>query len=785
MLVALATIPALLPPAEAVTYYRSSTSAPTVSYTNLVDGIELSGTYKVVVKATDNKGVTYVNLFIDGIFFKKDSSKPYEFNIDTNKYTNGKHTIRAVAYDAQNNFARAIIVVYFKNTAPDTTAPTITAPGDISTEATAMSTPVNLGSPTVNDLVDSTPTITNNAPSQGFPVGVSTVIWSATDDSGNSATDTQTVTITDTKSPAITAPPSITQEATGPLTSINLGTPTATDIADPDLSITNDSPAEGFPIGTATVTWTVTDDSGNSATATQAVTITDTIAPSITAPAAITFEATDQLTSVPLGDPISSDIVDPTLSIENDAPSGGFPVGATTVTWTATDDSDNTAIDTQLVTIKDTTAPSINAPSDITQDATGPLTFVSIGSATAIDMVDPFPTITNDAPSEGFPIGTTMITWTAVDASGNSATSTQIVIITDGTDSTVPEVRIISPVEDEVLPRTQITVTGDASDLSGVANVEVSLQSPDSSAGTDFVITDTTDGYSHWSVTVPVVDTEYTKIVARAIDESGNVGLHNVNISYEQEEEPIPPPPPPPPPSNQDKILLATIIPWINLQTQMDIYEELMNDNDMAKVRADSAGVLKADQVDAVLTLLGTQGAEFMAASHIEQKAEYLESIGFEFIVYNLEAGISPEEDKADPIAAVNRAAAAAHSAGLDFHIAPTKVYTLSHGVEFAKVAEVYHIQGQAVQAQDTPVGFSNYVHETVSKMKAVNSDIITTVQVSTTREAGAGLTLLETMQACIDSVMDVSDGATTWFANDSVNTAREFYQWFSSNYNG
>ncbi|HZS74138.1 MAG TPA: post-COAP-1 domain-containing protein, partial [Candidatus Nitrosotalea sp.] len=39
------------------------------------------------------------------------------------------------------------------------------------------------------------PTVTNNAPSGGFPVGTTTVTWTATDHSGNKATALQTVTI--------------------------------------------------------------------------------------------------------------------------------------------------------------------------------------------------------------------------------------------------------------------------------------------------------------------------------------------------------------------------------------------------------------------------------------------------------------------------------------------------------------------------------------------------------------------------------------------------------------
>ena len=77
----------------------------------------------------------------------------------------------------------------------------------------------------------------------------------------------------------------------------------------------------------------------------------------------------------------------------------------------------------------DTTPPSITPPADITIPATGTLTPVNIGTATATDDTDSNPTITNDAPSS-FPIGITIVTWTATDNSGNSSTATQRVTIT-------------------------------------------------------------------------------------------------------------------------------------------------------------------------------------------------------------------------------------------------------------------------------------------------------------------------------------------------------------------
>ena len=237
-------------------------------------------------------------------------------------------------------------------TITDTTAPSITAPADLAVNQGPGpgDTVVNLGTPVFSDLADPNPAVTNNAPATGFPVGVTTVLWTATDASGNSASDTQQVTINGSVS--LTPPAPITLEATGPATAVTLGTAVASG-GDEPYTITNDAPAGGFPVGATTVTWTAVDASMVTALATQIVTITDTSAPSITAPADITADQGQSLgnTNVNLGTPTFSDLADPSPVISNNAPANGFPVGDTTVLWTATDASGNTANDTQLVRI--------------------------------------------------------------------------------------------------------------------------------------------------------------------------------------------------------------------------------------------------------------------------------------------------------------------------------------------------------------------------------------------------------------------------------------------------
>lgn len=119
-------------------------------------------------------------------------------------------------------------------TVQDTLAPTITAPGDKTAECSSPSgTPVDLmGPPTVSDICDANVAFLNDAPAL-FPLGITTVTWTATDDDGNQATDTQGVTIENTTLPVVMC--------NNPLTIVPPDTPisftaTATDQCQGDLT---------------------------------------------------------------------------------------------------------------------------------------------------------------------------------------------------------------------------------------------------------------------------------------------------------------------------------------------------------------------------------------------------------------------------------------------------------------------------------------------------------------------------------------------------------------------
>jgi|GEM_PF-2251314 len=276
-----------------------------------------------------------------------------------------------------------------------------------------------------------------------FPVGTTTVTVTATNSCGTD-TKTFTITVTDNQDPTITAPTAVSVNADNgscAATNVALGTPTTADNCGV-ASVTNNAPAS-FPVGSTTVTWTVTDVNGRTATATQVVTVTDNQDPTITAPAAVSVNADNgscAATNVALGTPTTADNCG-VASVTNNAPAS-FPVGSTTVTWTVTDVNGRTATATQVVTVTDNQNPVIsNTPSNITvYTGAGSATcnkVVTWTSPTASDNCSVSTLTSTHTSGAVFPVGTTTVTYTATDVNGNTVTSSFTVAVIDNTNPVV------------------------------------------------------------------------------------------------------------------------------------------------------------------------------------------------------------------------------------------------------------------------------------------------------------------------------------------------------------
>ncbi len=377
-----------------------------------------------------------------------------------------------ITWTATDDFDRVVSCIQRISVggANDTTPPTLHVPASISLPTSSCSVLLDdeLGVATAEDSCSSAVTISRTGiptvacPTPGdpnrqcesffFPTGTTVITYTATDGSGNVTTGTQTVTLTETPAipPTITAPADLNLTTGAGATSCGLlvsdgtlGTAVANDNC-PGVTVARSGVPAGnmFPVGTTMITYTATDRSGNTATDTQTVTVTDNTVPTITAPAAVTLYTGIGATScsVTVAD---LDLTLGTATAADNCPgvtwargsSNVFPLGNTTVTYTATDAAGNTATATQVVTVIDNTPPVVTPPANITVQL--PLN----STATSMAVTYPNPATATDncagtitfvySPASGstFPVGPTTVTVTATDAHGNSATATFTVTV--------------------------------------------------------------------------------------------------------------------------------------------------------------------------------------------------------------------------------------------------------------------------------------------------------------------------------------------------------------------
>ncbi|RYU14108.1 HYR domain-containing protein [Nocardioides iriomotensis] len=417
----------------------------------------------------------------------------------------------------------------------DTTAPVLTVAGPAPVEATGPTTPVTW-SATASDAVDGDRPVTCVAGTRtvssgdAFPVGSTTVTCSTVDVAGNHAADeTFDVVVEDTTAPDIEVPANVVQGNDSYV--VDYGDVTATDLVDGEIPATC-LPASGatFTLGETTVTCTATDAAGNEGTDSFTVTIQDTTKPVVTVPEPITAEATG-----PDGAEVdfavtAEDDVDGDLDVTCDPVSGStFPLDVTTVECAATDAAGNVGTNTFTVTVEDTTAPEIDLPADITEEATSAAGAAVTWTASATDVVDGKVDVTCD-PEAGsvFALTTTTVTCTARDAAGNEATDDFTVSVHDTTAPSLGDVDDIRAVEatgpDGAVVRYDAPDASDAVDPNPGVNCVPASGSTFALRETEVTCTatDAAGNSSHKTFTVEVVDTTAPKVAVPANIVVGN-----------------------------------------------------------------------------------------------------------------------------------------------------------------------------------------------------------------------------------------------------------------------
>jgi len=482
-------------------------------------------------------------------------------SVDTSKL--GSYSLTYRVSDVAGNEAIATRTV----TVQDAAAPVVTAPANIDVAATdASGTAATesviatfLSGATANDAVDGVLVVTNDAPAV-FPLGTTSVTFSATDTAGNVATASATVTVVDRNAPVITL-------TNGASVALPLNSPfvepgfSAVDNVDGDVTsnVTVTGTVNSAAVGVYIVNYVVRDSAGNQGTATRTVTVVDntppdTTAPVVNAPAGVTvvaetssgLPASDVAISAFLAGATAVDAVDGDLTVSNDAPAV-FSIGVTTVTFTARDNAGNTGTATSTVTVTlavDSEAPVFGgALATVNVEATAALTPVALATPVVTDNSGKFElAVDNKGP---YPLGDTIVTWTAVDAAGNSASATQLVqvvdttapVITGAIDLTLPARGVLTDISKDL--------TLSASDLVDGTVAVVFDGGSQLRAGTHTVVvsaTDTSGNRSEQTMTVnllPQVSVGIDQLAesgstARiAVQLSGTAPSYPVTVNYE------------------------------------------------------------------------------------------------------------------------------------------------------------------------------------------------------------------------------------------------------------
>lgn len=112
---------------DGATASTTDTQAPTVSLASPSGGSTVSGLVSVGVNASDDTGVSRVDLLVNGAVVASDTSAPFAFSWDSTQVSNGSTTLSLRASDAAGNTATSAgVVVTVSNVAvADTSAPVL------------------------------------------------------------------------------------------------------------------------------------------------------------------------------------------------------------------------------------------------------------------------------------------------------------------------------------------------------------------------------------------------------------------------------------------------------------------------------------------------------------------------------------------------------------------------------------------------------------------------------------------------------------------------------------
>ena len=458
-----------------------------------VEGLNLTTTDNcaVVLQTWTVSGATIATSSPAGINDVSTSVSGLNFNV-------GISTINYTIEDAAGNSANCSFTI----TITDDENPVITCPTNpttVSTDGgvctadvfgiaplTSDNCAVTLQTYTIAGATIATSPITgiNDASGETFNLGTSTVTYVIEDAAGNSATCSFDVIVEDNENPVLTCPldvtvssdPGVCDAIVAGLTivstsdncsldSLTWSISGATSASSPSFGF-NDVSNQTFNLGVSTVTYTLTDGSGNQSTCSFTVTVEDNENPTLSCPAetvvpndpgicgatvtgidVVTFDDNCSVVSQTWSFSGSTIGNSPATSF-NDASGQLFNLDTTLVTYTVTDTSGNTATCSFDVIVQDIEAPIITCPSEtivsndpgICAAVVNGIAPISTDNCSVIEQTWSFSGATagnslatgiNDASGSTFNLDTTLVTYVIVDTAGNTATCSFDVIVQD------------------------------------------------------------------------------------------------------------------------------------------------------------------------------------------------------------------------------------------------------------------------------------------------------------------------------------------------------------------
>ncbi len=371
-------------------------------------------------------------------------------------------------------------------------------------------------------------------------IGPNTVTLTATDANGNTATCQAIVTIEDNVNPtAICQDITVQLDATGNISiteaDIDNGSNDACGIASLALNITS---FDCTDVGPNTVSLTVTDNNGNSSICTATVTVEDNINPTaICQDITVQLDATGNASITPNqidnGSNDNCNIANLALDITTFDCTN---VGANTVTLTVTDDNGNTDNCSATVTIEDNVDPVAICQDIIVQlDAAGNATITTADIDNGSSDACGTPSLALDITSfDCTNVGPNIVTLTATDANGNTASCTSTVTVQDN----VNPVAICQDVtiQLDASGNASITTTdidNGSNDACGIASLALDNTSFDcTNVGNNTVtltVTDNNGNVSTCTATVTVEDnvnpTAICQDITVQLDATGNASI--------------------------------------------------------------------------------------------------------------------------------------------------------------------------------------------------------------------------------------------------------------------